>query len=63
MAVKMRPVDCRTKRPRGALLQLIIDLFFVIVEDRQEDFGPLVEYCSLHEVHLTKEYWKRILGQ
>ncbi len=63
MAVKMRPVDCRTKRPRGALLQLNIDLFFVIVEDRQEDFGPLVEYCSLHEVTLTNKYWKRILGQ
>ena len=36
MAVKMRPVDCRTKRPRGALLQLDIDLFSLIVEDRRE---------------------------
>ena len=36
MAVKMRPVDCRTKRPRGALLQLDTDLFLLIVEDRRE---------------------------
>ena len=48
MAVKMRPVNCRTKRPRGALLQLDIDLFILIVEDRREDFGPFVEYRSLN---------------
>ena len=47
MAVKMRPVNCRTKRPRGALLRLDIDLFILIVEDRREASAirgiPLVE--------------------
>ena len=47
MAVKMRPVNCRTKRPYGALLQLDIDLFILIVEDRREASAirgiPLVE--------------------
>ncbi len=59
MAVKMRPVDCRTKRPRGALLQLVTDLFFIIVENRREDFGPLVEYRSLYLINLTYNFWKR----
>ena len=62
MAVKMRPVDCRTKRPRGALLQLDTDLFYLIVEDRREDFGPLVEYRSLHFINLTYGLWKQDRG-
>jgi hypothetical protein len=36
MAVKMRPTYCRTKRPRGALLQLGIGMYFGIVERRRE---------------------------
>ena len=36
MAVKMRPTYCRTKRPRGALLQLGIGLNLLIVENRRE---------------------------
>ena len=36
MAVKMRPTYTRTKRPRGALLQLDIDLFLLTVENRRE---------------------------
>ena len=42
MAVKMRPTDCRTKRPRGALLQLGTDLFISIVENRRD-------HVQLHE--------------
>jgi hypothetical protein len=36
MAVKMRPTYCRTKRPRGALLQLGIGVYFGIVERRRD---------------------------
>jgi len=36
MAVKMRPTYTRTKRPRGALLQLDIDLFLLTVENRRD---------------------------
>ena len=37
MAVKMRPTGSRTKRPRGALLQLGIGSLIEIVENRRED--------------------------
>ena len=36
MAVKMRPTCTRTKRPRGALLQLGTEDFILIVENRWE---------------------------
>ena len=36
MAVKMRPTDSRTKRPREALLQLDTEVLFGIVENRRE---------------------------
>ena len=39
MAVKMRPSYCRTKRPRGALLQLGIELSLLTVENRREPSG------------------------
>ncbi len=52
MAVKMRPTNCRTNRPRGALLQLGTDCSCWIVENRRETLAyvkvisgiPLVQY-------------------
>jgi len=65
MAVKMRPTYCRTKRPRGALLQLDIEKYRGIVENRWEVAArrPSVKYHSSFYVFLTKICLKRILGQ
>ena len=52
MAVKMRPTCCRTKRPRGALLQLDIELNLLTVENRRETSVaseiPLFDMFSSH---------------
>ena len=53
MAVKMRPNYCRTKRPRGALLQLDIEGLKRIVENRWESSDvseiPLFYLCFSHQ--------------
>ena len=69
MAVKMRPTYCRTKRPRGALLQLGIGLDLSTVENRRElakSFGTAratVKYLSLVDLILTYKPWRRAWEQ
>jgi hypothetical protein len=66
MAVKMRPTDSWTKRPRAALLQLGTGFLVEIVENRREraDFvrSRKVEYRSFQLENLTYEIFKRFQG-
>ena len=59
MAVKMRPTLARTKRPRGALLQLGTDNVLEIVENRRESCAlreASVEYLSFQVQSLTRQF-------
>ena len=58
MAVKMRPTDCRTKRPRGALLQLRIGFSGEIVENRREGFDLSKAVSGIPLVFVGEPYPK-----
>ena len=66
----MRPTYCRTKRPRGALLQLGIEMYFGTVERRREgeverklSLHPSMKHLSFQSTFLTCLGWKRRRGQ